>query len=128
MLIEIISASQCDEKDIVVEFVTSIGSGKGVWRGSFFKGIGHYHAEFDFEEDLCWGINICEADLKISYIKNENDYTIIQGQLESIDTDGSLAIRLGNSIVLCNAMGVPSLPGMYLKIKTKKISIYDSNI
>jgi hypothetical protein len=127
MLIKIIRVNQCNREYPVVEFLTSIGSGIGFWRSGPLKRLGHYNVEFDFDDELFWGINIDEVESKESYIKIDGGYTVFQGQLESIDRDGTLAIRLGDAIILCEGRRISLLPGAFVRIKLKEVSLYDIN-
>lgn len=127
MFVEIIRINQNDDEYPIVEFITSIGLGKGFWRSGPLERLGHYDVELDFEDEIFWGLTIYEVKSKETYIKIDGDYTIIQGQLESIDKDNTFVIRLGKAIVFCEAKGTPPLPGTFVRVKLQKVSLYDTH-
>jgi hypothetical protein len=129
MRIKVIEVSQLNESgNPLVHFVTSLGSGWAEWSESDPAVFTEYEVELDIEEELVWGDTICEVAKQKAAIFYDNDRWTIQGWLESIEPDGLIFLRLGDSLAILETAGKAPAPGAFVRVRTGKVILFPHDI
>lgn len=76
---------------------------------------------------LRWGEQILLSDRRQPSIAMANDQVLITLLIESVDVDGVLKLRLGESAVLGETTGVRAAePGNWIDVRPPTIDLYDT--
>jgi len=110
----------------IIKFATKYGSAYGLWNGTEPQINKEYIVEVDIPAVLCWQIDIISAQEEY-FITIENNKFCLTGLFESIDDDGYLVIRLGESIVSVETQGNPLDLGSFVKLSTDTLVLYEVN-
>lgn len=82
-----------------------------------------YDVELECTQILRWNYDIASSNAPLS-ITNVAESVRIVGDVESIDTDGYLVIRMGNSILTFATQDVPVGNGARVKIMVDQVLVY----
>ncbi|MWC27339.1 hypothetical protein [Paenibacillus sp. MMS18-CY102] len=126
MKVLITEVQHIGEKCFVL-FQSKLGNGKALWNGNLPAVNNEYHVEIEIHDHLMWGDNMISSPSMQYHIKQMNDGLILTGEIESIDDDGYTVIRLGESIVCVEAMGVPLTIGTFVTIHANDIAFFNLN-
>jgi hypothetical protein len=127
MQVKIDKINEKETGEIYIEFSSLYGNSTGLWSGEKPILNKSYYVEVEVPQKLKWGIDIVKIDSSEYRIWNEQETVFINAQIDSVDDDNCLAIRLGDSIVLIETSGIPYAVGDFLEIVVSKIVLYDIN-
>ncbi len=128
MKIKITDILRESEHSVLVAFHTNVGSGKAIWQGGIPQVGKDYHVEFDIPDTLTWGRDLIEANNAGFSISSSADNLLLQGQIEQVDEDGSITVRVGDALILAQANAGKKALGKHVQIIAKRASLYDTNI
>jgi hypothetical protein len=120
-----ISAVSEGEPPFVI-FDSELGGGRARW----MVGKPRLGTTYDVELGmpvLGWGEQIFLSDWTRPRITVANDQLLITLQIERLDVDGVLELRLGESVVLTETTGVPAEPGTWIDVRPPVLDLYDTN-
>lgn len=115
------------ETDLVmVEFSNPFGVGVGEWRGQTApERYGHHHVEIETANRLTWGQDIVPAPDEHFIIDYDlNQLVTLQGQLEAIQPDGVVYLRIGAALVTLKTNGDPLPLDSFLRVHADKIILF----
>jgi len=115
MKVKIIKISVCNSKTKVM-CQTDYGSVSLYWMKNNPKVNQIYDVELESNEMLIWNKNIFLSQEE-NAICDENNLIKIVGDLETIDADGYLVLRIDNNIITFMSQEVPLIEG-------KKVQVY----
>lgn len=115
MKVKILKISECNSKTKTM-CQTDYGNVSLYWMKNNPKVNQIYDVELDTNEMLIWNKNVFLSNEK-NTLCDESSLIKIVGDLETIDTDGYLVLRIDNNIVTFMSQKVPMIEG-------KKIQIY----
>lgn len=123
MKVEILSIMYAKPKRLAL-CNTAYGTVAVQWEGKEPE-IGHeYYIELEITDTLVWDEHIFLTDRNVFLVENENEFIILAGILESIDSDGYAVLRVGDSIIPFFARGTPFNIGVNIIVKTHQIAAY----
>lgn len=112
------------EKSNIVAFSSDFGETIAFWEGEEPIVNKEYQVEVDIRDTLIWNKDIIKAEVHKYSIQKRGDITYVSGYIESIDDDGYVVLRIGDSIVPFIAIGEPFPIGVYITIKAKEITLF----
>src|SRR5262245_22025273 len=121
MRVRIVSLGDNLSSSIEVTFSTRYGMGKGKWIGQLPYVGSEYVVEFDIKEGLVWGSTISQISSRVFAVRQEGSQMILQGEIESMDPDGSCTLRIGDSLMLLVVTGKMPSPGTFVMIATEHL-------
>ncbi|MDF2671674.1 MAG: hypothetical protein K0R67_3980 [Paenibacillus sp.] len=124
----VITDIQKDHDTISVLYTSEYGSGRAIWMSIEPDIRKEYFVEIDIPEIVQWGLEITLSEQKLYSLKTTGDVTWINGLLESVEEDGVITMRLGQSILLVESTGEPLSCGKFVELKANKMLLFDSNI
>ena len=83
--------------------------------------------EFANEEQLVWSDTLRETSAKRFNISLDEDTMILTGQLEIADAN-FISLRIGESVMMIEAVGTPSNIGTFVEARINKLYLYDTRI
>lgn len=114
--------------DIVIDFSTEFGSGKGLWNGNKKPEQGKkYQVEYDITDVLEWGTDIQLSNEKAFKIFTKQECTYITGLLESLGNDGFCDFRFGDNLIQLEIEGKNLVKGHYIEIKADSLEVYEKS-
>ncbi len=128
MKIKITDILRESEHSVLVAFHTDVGSGKAIWQGGLPQVGKDYDVEFDIPDTLTWGRDLIEANNAGFSISSSADSLLLQGQLEQVDDDGGITVRVGDALILAQANAGKKALGKHVQIIAKHASLYDTNV
>lgn len=89
-----------------------------------------YEVEIDIPNVLIWDMDVTPSETAEYSIKNEREFTILTGQLESSFDEGCYDVRLGSSLISLELLGDPYPMGTYvqIKVRTQSVMLYKVNL
>lgn len=119
--------------------VVSIHEGKALVKSIYGEAIAEfvgfvpkigsqYYVELQVNDDLVWGVDIVNSKQKTSRLTIKLGSTEIIAQIESIDPDGVLCLRIGlDTILLIEITNLPTTlaPGAFVELITSNLMIFD---
>lgn len=125
MKIEIIDV-QADSS--VVSFSTAFGGAVALWNGALPKPYTVHRVEVEISDTLIWGDSIEQIQENKYSLGIETGEFFLAGRLESAENDGYAVIRIGDYVVTAVALGYPPPLGVFVKLRTMTVILYDENI
>lgn len=83
-----------------------------------------YHVEVEVPNIVTWEQEIRLSSEKMHFIRQEEDYILLNGELNAVEEDGVICIGLGASIFLVETEGVPSEIGNYVTCKVSEVQLF----
>lgn len=128
MKVTVLSITQSDSENSIVEFSTSVGNGLAHWRGQpTIKGQTH-DVEVDIEDDFFWGKNITPSTKSSASIDSRKGDIYVTAKLISSEDDGLAIVKIENSIVMLSTNKKIDILPEYVDFITEHISLYPTNI
>ena len=122
MKVKIIKILICNSKTKVV-CQTDYGNVSLYWMKNNPQVDQIYEVELESNETLIWNKNIFISQEK-NAICDENNSIKIVGDLESIDADGYLVLRIDNNIVTFMSQEVPMVEGIKVQVYVNFMEAY----
>jgi hypothetical protein len=111
----------------VVSFHTDFGDAVAVWNGAVPKTDTIHHVEIEVQDTLIWNENIEQIQDNKHALGMDAGVFFLVGRLESADDDGYSIIRIGDSIVAATVFGPPPPLGVFVKLRSRNVALYDLN-
>ncbi|GAA0756074.1 hypothetical protein [Clostridium sartagoforme] len=133
MKVKIVNILEKDN-EYYVKIKSDYGAICGVWKEGKPILNKDYYIEFSVEEPLELNKNLFinnNNNNNIHSIFMENDKIILNGQYDSLDEDGCLAIKLGKSIILLDYITNKeniNITDCNLMLKLSSIQIFNTNL
>ena len=125
MKIKIIDIQFLKKNEIIVDFSSSIGEGRALWKSidKVFKGK-EIQVELDVPGILIFGQDIVWTDEQEEKIYVSNDLVIIRGKIEQIEWDNIITVRLGAWILLVEVEDKDKYElNKWIEIKTRELEL-----
>ena len=120
-----VKIKESEEDKVYFESMYGIGIAK--WNGYKPVSSQEIHVEIDINKILTFGEEVKLVDDFTAHISNCNGVCIIVGQIESVDEDDYVTIRIGENILCCVIEGVKEFVGKSIEIKTTFLEISNIN-
>jgi hypothetical protein len=111
----------------VVSFHTGLGDAVAVWNGAIPKPDTIYHVEVEVQDTLIWDENIEQVRENKPALGIDAGEFCLVGRLESAEADGYSVIRIGENIVAVTVRGTPPPLGVFVKLRSRNVALYDLN-
>ncbi len=111
-----------------VSFVSPFGSGHAFWSGDVPVLGREYCVEIGCADRFVWGENICPVKCKRYAIRQQNGCLRLAGLLESIDGDGTAAIRLLDDLIYIRVKGMTARPGAWVELRVSDVTLHDAQV
>ena len=125
MRIRILDVSQAFDDRGVVAFGTACGHGVARWIGEPVQAGEIHYVELTIEETLVWGSTIVAAE-KGDSMSFDGQVLTLHGELVE-PSDGDSALKVCGSIVLFDAHGVPDPVPLFVVVRARDVTLYDTN-
>jgi len=110
-----------------VDFSTPYGSGRGIFVDNEPpERLGEYDVELSIEEDFAWGSDIVTVPATTPAISFNDRTTTLRGMLESV-VDGSVVIRIDDTLVSISANGSPPELGCFVEMRFKTMLLFPTH-
>jgi len=123
MLIQVDSI-QSNNSDIVVLFSSDFGCAKANWKGKEPSLNKKYFVEIDIDHIFVWGEDVSLEKDCMPSIHQEYEQISITGYIDSVDEDGYVVLRLGDSILPFLFQGESLKIGTCVRLLTDSLSLY----
>lgn len=107
-----------------VDFLTEYGISTANWDGDLPEEGKEYFIEIEIGEVLTLGKNLKVSDKGKFTIGMEGDFVTLIGCIESIEEDGYTVLRLGDSIISLEVLGVIPLDS-FVKVISNEVTLFD---
>lgn len=85
------------------------------------------YVEIDINLSLVFGRDVNLINATIGKISNSENVCIIVGEIESIDEDDYVTIRIGKDLLCCIINGPKDLIGKFVEIRTSNLELTNIN-
>lgn len=114
-------------KDKQVLFESEYGIGITMWNGKMLTILLELYVELDINVSLVFGIDVSLINATIGKISNSENVCIIVGEIESIDEDDYVKIRIGKDLLCCIIDGTKDFVGKFVEIRTSNLELTNIN-
>lgn len=114
----------------MVTFQSEQGTASAYFAGEAPIVGSQYEVEIEIPNVLIWDMDVTPSETAEHSIKNEREFTILTGQLESSFDEGCYDIRFGTSLISLELLGDPYPFGTYvqIKVRTQSVMLYKVNL
>jgi hypothetical protein len=111
-----------------VKFATTFGRAQGIWKSPEAPQLRQEcRVEFEIPARLFWRKEIDLSEGNRYSISGQDGNIVMIGSVELIGGDGSITVRIGGSLILLEAQGVPmEVSGKFVRIRTPVLYLYDT--
>lgn len=120
-----ITIKDCNDKRVLFE--SEYGIGIATWNDEVLTIPQELHVELDINVSLTFGIDVNLINANIGKISYSENVCIIVGEIESIDEDDYVAIRIGENILCCVIKGLKDFVGKFIEIRTAYLELTNIN-
>lgn len=111
-----IHIQQYDSTKNCVRFDSQFGTAEAKWMGDLPDVRSDYYVEIAINKCLVWGNDIIATESLPHRIAQSEVGITLDATLESIDSDGFAALRLGTTLVLIETEGTPPPVGTVVQV------------
>ncbi len=112
-----------DKPNLIVLCKTGYGDVSAYWMGNTPVENETYDVEFETDKLLVWDRDIVVTEEQLAICDDNHEIKII-GDLESIDEDGYMVLRIDSSIMTFMTQGIPVEEGLRIQIRLEFIEVY----
>ncbi len=112
-----------DKPKPIVLCKTGYGNVSVYWMGNTPVENETYDVEFETDKLLVWDRDIVVTEEQLAICDDNHEIKII-GDLESIDEDGYMVLRIDSSIMTFMTQGIPIEEGLRIQVRLEFIEVY----
>jgi hypothetical protein len=112
----------------LILFETTIGAAQAHWMGHKPEINKEYNVEIDIKDVLEWDMSISKSNFTKDLIYQEEGYFCMNTELNSIDENNIVALKINGSFVFVETVNVPKNAPSRVVIKAKNVNIFDINL
>jgi hypothetical protein len=116
------------DKEVFVEFSTSVGFATAVWRAAPPKVGEQYDVELEIEDEFVWGGNAYSSLNSAHSIEVADGIVTMTGTLISNDMEGGAVVDVGGAIILIELIGCAEVDSVFVDLKVKNINVFPTGI
>lgn len=114
----------CKGDEIYVHFDSSYGSSLALWVGEIPASGGVYEVEVEVCDDFVWGEYIFAVAESRAAIGLVGDRFLIVGKIVKLESDGCLAVAVGDSICLLDVEHAPEGVSGFIECRASDVRLY----
>jgi hypothetical protein len=115
--------------ETLVEVRSELGAFVARWHGAPPPVGSVRSVELDVDDSLTWGVDAVPVEPRPHAIaRGPDDGVVLWAMIERLGEDGYVGLRLGPSIVMLDAVGVPPPLGATVRIEARAVTLFDTNI
>ena len=112
-----------DKPKLIVLCKTGYGEVSVYWMGNIPVENETYDVEFETDKLLVWGRDIAVTEEQLAICDDNHEIKII-GDLESIDEDGYMVLKIDSSIITFMTQDIPVVEGLRIQVRLDFIEVY----
>jgi hypothetical protein len=116
------------DKEVFVEFSTSVGFATAAWRAAPPKVGEQYDVELEIEDECVWGGNAYSSLNSAHSIEVADGIVTMTGTLISNDMEGGAVVDVGGTIILIELIGCAEVDSVFVDLKVKNINVFPTGI
>ena len=112
-----------DKPKIIALCKTDYGEVSVYWMGNIPVENETYDVEFETDKLLVWGRDIVVTEEQLAICDDNHEIKII-GDLDSIDEDGYMVLKIDSSIMTFMTQDIPVVEGHRIQVRLDFIEVY----
>ncbi len=129
MRVEIVTVEPPAAPDARVEVRSALGRFHARWHGAPPPIGAQRDVELAFDACFTWGVDAVPVDARPPAIgPGPGGGVVLWANVEALDEDGAVGLRLGPSIVMLTAYGEPPALGATVRIEAPEVTLFDTDV